>query len=183
MVDMSEVVDRADQIIAARQCKYFITANLNYLMLSAHHPDLAQVNAQADLIIADGFPIVLRSWFQSKRLPGRVAGSDMIVQLARLSAENGYRVYFLGAAPGVAQQAAQKLRSMFPSLEIAGCAAPPYRALSDSEQSQLFDEIRASQADILLVAFGQPKGERWIHEHHQTLGVPLTFSWALRLTS
>lgn len=174
MVEMADVVDRADQIIATRQCGYFITANLNYLMLTAQHPDLAAVNAQADLIIADGFPIVLRSWFQSTQLPGRVAGSDMIIELARLSAEKGYRIYFLGGAPGVAQKAANKLCAMFPALQIAGCAAPPYRALSETEQAQLFDEIRSSQADILLVAFGQPKGERWIHEHHQALEVPLS---------
>lgn len=174
LVEMADVIDRADRIIAKRQCKYFITANLNYLMLSAEHADLAEVNAGADLTIADGFPIVLRSWFNRIRLPGRVAGSDMIVELARLSANKGYRIYFLGGAPGVAQKAANKLQSMFPALQVAGCAAPPFRALSESEQAELFSEIRSSQADILLVAFGQPKGERWIHQHCQTLGVPLS---------
>ena len=174
LVEMTDVIDRADRIIATRQCEYFITANLNYLMLSADHDDLATVNSGADLTIADGFPIVLRSWFNRIRLPGRVAGSDMIVELARLSASKGHRIYFLGGAPGVAQKAANKLQSMFPSLQIAGCAAPPFRALSQSEQTELFAEIRGSQADILLVAFGQPKGERWIHEHYQTLGVPLS---------
>ena len=174
MVEMADVIDRADRIIATRKCEYFITANLNYLMLTAQHTDLAQVNAGADLTIADGFPIVLRSWFNRIRLPGRVAGSDMIVELARLSADKGYRIYFLGGAPGVAQKAADKLQSMFPALQVAGCAAPPFRPLSESEQAELFSEIRGSQADILLVAFGQPKGERWIHEHHQSLGVPLS---------
>lgn len=173
-VDMSDVVKRADRIISSRLCEYFITANLNYLMLSSQHADLASVNAGADLMIADGFPIVLRSWFNRTRLPGRVAGSDIILELARLSAEKGYRVYFLGAAPGVAQQAASKLQSMFPRLQIAGCAAPPFRKLDDAEQTQLFNEIQSSKPDILLVAFGQPKGERWIAEHYQKLGVPLS---------
>lgn len=172
--DMVDVIDRADRIIAAGLCKYFITANLNYLMLSSQHADLASVNAQADLTIADGYPIVLRSWFNRTRLPGRVAGSDMIVELAKLSAANGYRIYFLGGAPGVAQQAATKLQSMFPELQIAGCAAPPFRKLDDAEQARLLSDIRSSRPDILLVAFGQPKGERWIAEHHQALGVPLS---------
>lgn len=171
---MVDVIDRADRIIAAGLCKYFITANLNYLMLSSQHADLASVNAQADLTIADGYPIVLRSWFNRTRLPGRVAGSDMIVELAKLSAANGYRIYFLGGAPGVAQQAATKLQSMFPELQVAGCAAPPFRKLDDAEQARLLSDIRSSRPDILLVAFGQPKGERWIAEHHQALGVPLS---------
>jgi N-acetylglucosaminyldiphosphoundecaprenol N-acetyl-beta-D-mannosaminyltransferase len=174
LVNMADVIQRADRLISSRQCEYFITANLNYLMLTSQHPDLAQVNAQADLMIADGFPIVWRSRWQSTRLPGRVAGSDMIVELARLSAEKGYRIYFLGGAPGVAEKAAAKLHSMFPALQIAGCCAPPFRPLSDAEQAAMFDDIRNSRADILLVAFGQPKGERWIHQHYRQLNIPLS---------
>jgi len=126
---MEQVVDRADQIIASRDCRYFITANLNYLMLSQQLKKLSVVNQAADTIIADGNPIVMRSRFQSHPLPGRVAGADMIVELARLSAARGYRIFFLGAAPGVAAKAAAKLQSMFPALEIAGCYAPPFRTL------------------------------------------------------
>ena len=174
LVNMDDVIQRADEIIAARHCKYFITANLNYLMLTAAHADLRRVNDEADLMIADGNPIVMRSMFNVNRLPERVAGSDMIVELARLSAERGYRIFFLGGAPGVAQKAADRLQEMFPTLQVAGCAAPPFRALSDEEQAALHAEIRESQADILLVAFGQPKGERWIHAHHRELGVPLS---------
>ncbi len=174
IVDMADVIERADRIVAARQSKYFITANLNYAMLSSQHRDLARVNDAADLIIADGFPIVLRSCCNVTRLPGRVAGSDMIVELARLSASQGYRIFFLGGAPGVAQKAADRLQSMFPALQVAGCAAPPFRSLSEAEQTELHEQIRQSRADILLVAFGQPKGERWIYEHYRSLGVPLS---------
>ncbi|MCC6509435.1 MAG: WecB/TagA/CpsF family glycosyltransferase [Pirellulaceae bacterium] len=171
---MQDVIERADKIIAARECRYFITANLNYLMLSSQHLDLGQINTDADLNIADGFPIVWRSRLTFRRLPGRVAGSDLILELARLSAERGYRMFFLGAAPGVAQKAAEKLQEMFPELQVAGTCAPPFRTLSDAEQNELHEHIRSSRPDILLVAFGQPKGERWIHDHHQKLGVPLS---------
>lgn len=171
---MADVVDRAERVITSGRNAYFITANLNYSMLTANVPELAEVNQQADLVIADGYPIVLRSWFNRKRLPGRVAGSDLIIELARLSAAKGYRIYFLGGAPGVAQKAADNLQAQFPDLQVAGCAAPPFRTLSPEEQAQLFSEIRRSEADILLVAFGQPKGELWIHRHHQELGVPLS---------
>lgn len=173
-LDMQGVIERADQIVAARSCRYFITANLNYLMLSDQVPELAAVNHAADAIIADGYPIVLRSRMMREPLPCRVAGSDMIVELARLSAERGYRIFFLGAAPGVAAKAAAKLQEFFPELQVAGCCAPPYRALSDEEHQELLAQIRDSGTDILLVAFGQPKGERWIYENYQALGVPLS---------
>ncbi len=174
VVTMADVIERANQIISARIPSYFITANLNYLMLTAEQPDLAKVNAQADMIIADGNPIVWRSTLTLQRLPERVAGSDMIVELAQLSAARGYRIYFLGAAPGVAQKAAEKLQIMFPGLQIAGCAAPPFRQLSAEEDANLIDTIQQSRPDILLVAFGQPKGERWIHENYQRLNIPLS---------
>jgi N-acetylglucosaminyldiphosphoundecaprenol N-acetyl-beta-D-mannosaminyltransferase len=173
-VDMQQVIDRADRIISTRSCRYFITANLNYLMLTAQLPELSAVNAGSDLNIADGYPIVLRSRLTASPLPCRVAGSDMIVELARLSASRGYRIYFLGAAPGVASAAADKLCQMFPELQVAGCCAPPFRPLSEQEHHSLLTEIRSTKPDILLVAFGQPKGERWIYENYRALGVPLS---------
>jgi N-acetylglucosaminyldiphosphoundecaprenol N-acetyl-beta-D-mannosaminyltransferase len=173
-LDMQGVIERADQIIAARSCRYFITANLNYLMLSEQQPELAAINRGADAIIADGHPIVLRSRMTQAPLPCRVAGSDLIIELAGLAAERGYRLFFLGAAPGVAAKAAAKLQLVFPELQVAGCCAPPYRTLSDVEHRELLAQIRDAGTDILLVAFGQPKGERWIHENYQTLGVPLS---------
>ncbi len=173
-VDMQQVIDRADQIIQERHCKYFVTANLNYLMLTEQVPALATVNAESDLNIADGYPIVWRSRLHTEPLPGRVAGSDMIVELARLAAERGYRIFFLGAAPGVAAKAAARLQSMFPQLQVAGCYAPPFRKLEPAEHDEMLEMIRESRADILLVAFGQPKGELWIHENYQRLGTPLS---------
>ena len=173
-VDMTAIIRRADEIIASRGCHYFITANLNYLMLSHQQSDLAAVNQAADAIIADGNPIVIRSRAESEPLPCRVAGADMIVELARLSSERGYRMFFLGAAPGVAAKAADKLQRMFPTLQIAGCYGPPFRQLSPLEHNELITQIAESRADILLVAFGQPKGERWIYENYRQLGVPLS---------
>ncbi|MGN6134280.1 MAG: WecB/TagA/CpsF family glycosyltransferase [Aureliella sp.] len=173
-VDMDQIIQRADRIVATRSCRYFITANLNYLMLSHQLPELAVVNQAADAIIADGNPAVIRSRLESEPLPCRVAGADMIVELARLAADRGYRMFFLGAAPGVAAQAAAKLQCMFPSLQIAGCYAPPFRPLSELEHRELLSQVTDSRTDILLVAFGQPKGELWIHENYRQLGVPLS---------
>lgn len=173
-VDMAQIIDRADRIIASRSCRYFITANLNYLMLSYQQPQLAVVNHAADAIIADGNPVVIRSRWENQPLPCRVAGADMIVELARLAADRGYRMFFLGAAPGVAAQAAAKLQSLFPELQIAGCCAPPFRPLSEAEHGELLKQISQARTDILLVAFGQPKGERWIYDNYRRLGVPLS---------
>jgi N-acetylglucosaminyldiphosphoundecaprenol N-acetyl-beta-D-mannosaminyltransferase len=173
-VTMQQTIAYADALIQGGECQYMITANLNYVMLTHQQPRLQPVNRGAAAILADGNPIVWRSRLLSEPLPQRVAGSDMIVELARLAERRGYRMFFLGAAPGVAARAADQLREQFPDLCVAGCLAPPFRELTSEEQQQMLDTIRIARPDILLVAFGQPKGELWIHQHYAQLGVPLS---------
>lgn len=173
-VDMAQTVQLADEIIQSGQPEYFVTANLNYAMLTEEHPELHEVNAASVAVIADGNPIVWRSRATQTPLPCRVAGSDMISSLAELSAIRGYRIFFLGGQEGVGEAAAQALSERFPSLQIAGCYAPPFRELTGQEHESLIQRIQDAQTDILYVAFGQPKGEKWIFENYQRLGVPLS---------
>ncbi|MEZ6136226.1 MAG: WecB/TagA/CpsF family glycosyltransferase [Pirellulaceae bacterium] len=171
---MEQTIALADEVVQARKPEYFVTANINYLMLCEDHPRLAEVNKRSMAVIADGQPIVSRSRHTKHPLPTRVAGSDLIVELANLSAQRGYRMYFLGAAPGVAQAAATELKRRFPDLRVAGCMSPPFRPVTAAEHAQMLDSIRAAGTDILLVAFGQPKGEFWIYDNLHELGVPLS---------
>lgn len=173
-LNMGETLQLADAIIEERKPQYFVTANLNYLMLTAQHPRLEEVNERAAAVLADGHPIVLRSRLSERGLPERVAGSDMIVQLAAQAAEKGHRIFFLGGAPNVAVQASEELTRRFPNLQVAGCYSPPFRALTSAEHGDMIARIQQSKTDILLVAFGQPKGEFWIYDNLPELGVPLS---------
>lgn len=174
LLDMPATVSLADDIIRARKPEYFVTANLNYLMLTERYPQLIEVNRRAAAVIADGNPIVMRSKFGLSPLPCRVAGSDLILELAKLSSERGYSMFLLGAADGVAAKAAAELCARYPKLRIAGTFSPPFRSLSLAEQNDMLTQINRSGADILLVAFGQPKGELWIYENLSKLDVPLS---------
>ncbi|MGV3486295.1 MAG: WecB/TagA/CpsF family glycosyltransferase [Planctomycetaceae bacterium] len=174
-VRMDETVDAIAAMIAQRTPRYIITANLNYAMLLDQDASLQAVTDDASLILADGQPLVWRSRIGSAgRLPERVAGSELIYRIAERAAQCGWRIYFLGAEAGVAQRCAQTLVDRYPGLVIAGVQSPPYRTLTESEKQQQRQSIIDSRADILLVAFGQPKGERWIHQHYQELGVPVS---------
>ncbi len=153
---------------------YAITANLNYAMLYSQIPRLATLTRQAALVLCDGMPIYWRSLWNEQPLPERVAGSDLIVRLAELSSQRGYRIYFYGAAEGVAQRTADLLVERFPGLVVAGVQCPSFGPTTDSEKQASLDHIRSARPDILLVALGQPKGEYWIDEHYQQLGVPLS---------
>jgi N-acetylglucosaminyldiphosphoundecaprenol N-acetyl-beta-D-mannosaminyltransferase len=156
------------------QPSYVITANLNYCMLHHNDAEVRRITADADLILADGQPIVWRSLLEPNPLPERVAGSEMILHLCENAAQKGHRVYFLGGAEGVAEACAARLTELFPELQVAGTDCPPFRQLTPNEHAAQLRRIRNANTDLLFVAFGQPKGERWIHENYRELGVPVS---------
>ncbi len=174
VVSLQESIERIGQLIDRRQPSYAITANLNYVMLHSKDPSMRPITEGADLIVADGQPIVLRSRLASKQLPERVAGSQMIYDLAAQASRKGWRIYFLGGEAGVADECARRLVAMYPGLQVAGVESPPFRDLTEQEQAEQDARIQSSGADVLLVAFGQPKGERWIYQNYQRLGVPVS---------
>ncbi|MCC9600118.1 WecB/TagA/CpsF family glycosyltransferase [Stieleria sp. JC731] len=173
-VDMDQAVERIEALIRRGEPSYVITANLNYVMLHAQQPDMPAITEQADLILADGQPIVWRSKLGPQELPERVAGSEMIYKLAQAASQNRWGIYFLGGEAGVAEACAKRLARDYPGMRIAGIESPPFRQLTEQEQLAQDQRIRESDAQILLVAFGQPKGERWIHENYKRLGVPVS---------
>jgi N-acetylglucosaminyldiphosphoundecaprenol N-acetyl-beta-D-mannosaminyltransferase len=169
----SQAVEAVVDLVEAGQPSFFITANTHYAMLANEDPEVQAVTAQAAFILADGAPMVWASRWKKSPLPARVAGSDLIFDLCDRSARDGYRIFLLGGAEGVAEQAAAALSRRFPGLAIVGTESPPFRAPSAEEHAALLDRIRAARPDLLFVAFGQPKGEFWIAAHRETLGVPV----------
>jgi N-acetylglucosaminyldiphosphoundecaprenol N-acetyl-beta-D-mannosaminyltransferase len=151
---------------------YFITANTHYAMLTADRPELRAVNEGAAFLLADGAPLVWASRRGPTPLPERVAGSDLVYDLAEHAARLGRRIYLLGGAEGVAVEAARRLVALYPGLIIAGTACPEPGMLWGEGCRRLIDEVRAARPDLLMVALGQPKGELWLAEHVEDLGVP-----------
>lgn len=169
-LNMRESIDAISRLIERRQPSYVVTANLNYCMLHENDVEVARITRDADLILADGQPIVWRSQLEPNRLPERVAGSEMIVHLCRRAAAEGWRVYFLGGVEGVAERCSRRLQAEFPGLSIAGVECPPFRQFGEQEQADQLRRIREAGTDLLFVAFGQPKGEKWIHANLASLG-------------
>ncbi|HYT92612.1 MAG TPA: WecB/TagA/CpsF family glycosyltransferase [Gemmataceae bacterium] len=167
-----QTLDRIEDLIRAGKPNYFITANLHYAMLTDQDPRLDAVNRKAALVLADGMPLVWASRWRPARLPERVTGSDLVPALCELAARRGYRVYLLGGSEEVSAEAARKLCERFPGLQIAGVYSPPFRPLSAEEQAALIARIGDARPDLLFVAFGQPKGEFWLAQHCEALGVP-----------
>lgn len=170
---LAGTLDAVDRLIAAGEASYFITANVNYAMLTARDARLAAVNEEAAFVLADGMPLVWASHWKGGRLPERVAGSDLVPALCGRAAERGHRVFFLGGAPGVADAAAERLRQRYPGLQVAGVESPPFRPLTAPEEAALVARIRATRPDLLFAALGQPRGELWLSQQREALAVPV----------
>jgi N-acetylglucosaminyldiphosphoundecaprenol N-acetyl-beta-D-mannosaminyltransferase len=162
-------VDAVDRLVRAGRPAYFMTVNLHTAMLATEDPAMRAAVDGAAFTLADGMPMVWAARLRGRPLPGRVTGADLLPALCRLAAASGYRVFFLGGPPGVGAAAARNLGERFPGLQVVGVESPPYRPPTPAEERELLDRIRAARPHLLFVAYGQPKGELWVHRHHAEL--------------
>jgi N-acetylglucosaminyldiphosphoundecaprenol N-acetyl-beta-D-mannosaminyltransferase len=172
-VTIQETVERVDAMIASRRPHYIVTANVDFLVQAHRDVELRRILLEADLILCDGTPVLWASRWLGNGLPERVAGSDLAPALIQSAAGKGHRLFFLGAAPGVAAEAEAKLKRQYPQLNVVGTYAPPFSRLLEMDHEEIARRIRAAKPDILLVSFGCPKQEKWIAMHHRSLGVPV----------
>ena len=159
--------------VAARKPGYVATPNLDFVMQAGKDPELYRILTQADLVIADGMPIDWLSGRLGPKLPERVAGSDLVLSLSEGAAQKGYSVFNLGGAKGVPEKAAEVLKERFPKFKLAGAYSPPKADLLEMNHADILDRLTAAQPDILFVAFGGPKQEKWINMHVRDWQVPL----------
>ncbi len=143
-------------------CQQVVTVNPEFVMAAQHNTHFHDCINQAALVIPDGIGIVWAARYLRKPTPERIAGVDMVVAIARLCATHGYRLYLLGAAPGVAQEAATRLQELASGLQIAGTYAG---SPSPTEEAEIIERISATHADVLCVAYGAPAQDLWIQRN------------------
>ena len=149
------------------------TANLDFVTQAWHDPELQRILIDADLVLADGFPIVKLSPFYGPALKARVTGSDLTPMLAERAAREGLSIYGLGSAAGVADKAMKKLKERHPDLKIAGTYSPPFAPLLEMDHRDILQRIEKARPDILFVAFGAPKQDKFISMHVRGWNVPV----------
>lgn len=172
IVALDEAVERIDSFVRERRPRQIVTANLDFLRLSLQDERFHDLVNSSDLVVADGMPLVWASRLLGQPLPDRVAGVDLVHECARLSQEHGHRLFFLGAAPGIAETAVSKLREQFPGMCVAGVYAPP--DIRSADEAMLVARIKSARPDILLVAFGAPIQDEWIRRVMGSLEVPVS---------
>ncbi|MDB5301441.1 MAG: putative glycosyltransferase [Phycisphaerales bacterium] len=140
-----------------------ITPNLDHLRRYLSDVNFGALVAEADLVVADGMPLVWASRLQGTPLPERVAGSNLISSLSAGAAGRGRSVFLLGGAPGTAEGASKVLTTRHPNLKVAGWHFPPVGFEQDpAEMARVMEVLSTAKPDIVYVALGSPKQERLI---------------------
>ena len=161
-----------------------VTANLDHLRRYGTDPTYRRVAQDAELVVADGAPLIWASHVQGTPLPERIAGSNLIFSLSETAAKHGRSIFLLGGNEGTDKEAAEKLKALYPGLKVAGTTCPPIGF--DKNEAQLNDVIgtlKQKQPDIVYVALGSPKQELFIDRIKRELpnawwvGVGISFSF------
>lgn len=172
-VTLAAVCEQMEAFIRSGRPHQIVTVNMDFLRLARQDAAFHAVVNAADLVVPDGVPVLWAARLLRRPLGERVTGVDLVEQGAALAATRGYRVFLLGAAPGVADAAAAALVQRYPRLCIAGTYAPPIGPFTAEEDARMVAAVRAARPHLLFVAFGAPRQELWIHAHLDDLAVPV----------
>lgn len=171
---MEDVIYAIDTMVREKKSFHQVaTANVNFVVRAMKDPMLRDILRSSSIVTADGMPLVWVSKLFGTALKERVAGSDMVPLIAKLSAERGYRIFILGGETKSSMIATERLKEMYPGLQIVGCYAPPMEHEIEMDHARIIAQIQKAKTDILLVAFGNPKQEKWIAMHRNVLQIPV----------
>ncbi len=167
-VTKAEAVERALELIDAREGRYVVTPNPEIVMLAKENPALKEALAGADIVLPDGAGIVKGAAILGRPMKEKVPGIDFACGVMARLAERGGSVYLFGAKPGVAEAAAETLRTKFPGLVISGTSDGYF-----SDDGPIIEKIKDAAPDFLLVCLGAPKQELWMAKMSGKLPVGL----------
>ena len=170
-ITMEEAVDTIETYMDERTGVLIATANAEMILRATHDPDLMQILNQAALVVPDGAGTVWAAHHLGEEMPERVAGYDLAQRLMKDAPAQHRRIFFFGSAPGVAEKAKAKAERLYPGIEIVGTRNGFF---SESDVPAIVEQIRCAKPDLLLVALGVPKQEKWLQKHLSELEVPVS---------
>ena len=160
--------------IQARRKTLVLSGNIHAFNLAYEQAWLHDLFSRADVIRVDGAGVRVGARFLGYALPPRMTWADFVWDLAKFSAENDYRLFFLGGRPGVADEATHPLTEKFPNLQIVGCQHGYFHMDDqDLDNEVVLRRIADSRPDILIVGMGMPVQERWITNNWEHLDAPI----------
>lgn len=170
-VTFAEALDAIRDLVLAKRGGAVFTPNVDHFVLANDDDAFRRAYAAVDLSVADGMPVVWASHLLGMAVPEKISGSDLVPRLLKIAEAQRFSVYLLGGGPGVATLAAKRLEASYPQLVIAGLSSPRVDMSQPlAARESIHSAIREAAPHIVLVCFGAPKQELFIHEARQLLG-------------
>jgi N-acetylglucosaminyldiphosphoundecaprenol N-acetyl-beta-D-mannosaminyltransferase len=171
--NMDQARETISEWIAQRDSHYVCVTPAHVVMDSRRDPKLRSALNESGMTTPDGMGIVWLLKLRGYRNVSRVYGADLMLEMCRLSETKGWRNFFYGGEPGVAEELAGRLAARFPKLQAAGTFSPPFRAPTPSEDEADIRRINAAHPDVLWVGIGSPRQELWMAEHAGKIQAPV----------
>ena len=172
-LNMQLALKQMETWLAERSSNYICVAPAHSIMECVNDPTLLPIFNGAGMVTPDGMAVVWLLKLKGRKHVERVYGPDLLLAACAHGLPKGYRHYFYGGAPGVAEKLVEELSERFPGLQVAGMLAPPFRPLSPEEDQEIVRQINAAMADIIWVGLGSPRQEIWMHSHLGKVNAPL----------
>lgn len=169
-VNMDEALDILERFIPERRTHLVVTSDTSAIVRAQEDEEFRQIVQHAALVTPDGVGVVWSARLLGLPIYERVPGVELMAKLCEKAEQKGWRVFLLGAKPSVAETAAKNLQTRYPYLKVVGTH---HGYFTPEEEPQVIAKIQAAQPDILFVAFGIPKQEKWIVRHADELQVPI----------
>ena len=166
---LGEVLRRVEKMVSSQRPHQIVTVNPEFLVLAQQNVEFRKVLQKSALALADGVGLQVAAFLQKKRFVERLPGVDLLEKMVTLAAKKGWRVFFLGAAPGVAEKAARRLKKEYPTLKIAASGEDP----TPRGTKRALTQIKEFKPQLLFVAYGAPTQDLWIYRNKNRLGVPV----------
>ncbi|MCW5934809.1 MAG: WecB/TagA/CpsF family glycosyltransferase [Fimbriimonadia bacterium] len=170
-VGMDQTLQCIESFIVSREPHLVLTADATAFVIAHGDPEFQAIWQCADLVTPDGVGLLWAAKRAGTPLKERVSGVDIVREMARLSHERGYKLFLLGAAPDIAEAAAQNLLKSYPQARFVGIRDGYF---SEGDEVALLEQIRQAQPDVLIAAMGMPKQEKWLMRHKDRLNVPVS---------
>jgi N-acetylglucosaminyldiphosphoundecaprenol N-acetyl-beta-D-mannosaminyltransferase len=172
-INMQQTIDTIDEWIRTNHNKYICVVPAHSIFLGYQNLQLREIFNHSGLTTPDGMVIVWLLRLHGYRNVDRVYGPDLMHAVCKHSLQTGWKHYFFGGEPGVADQLSEKLKTQYPELQISGTYSPPFRQLTQDEDNEIITNINHAHPDIVWVGLGSPKQEYWMYEHLEKLSAPV----------
>ncbi|SMB88299.1 N-acetylmannosaminyltransferase [Desulfonispora thiosulfatigenes DSM 11270] len=169
-VNLKQALEKIEEFIESKTPHHVITANAEIIYTGRENKSLSRTLNKADLVTADGSGVMWASKYIKDPIEERVTGIDLLNAICKQAPKKGWKLYFLGGEPGIAEKAVLKVLELEPECQIVGYENGYF---NEEETPKVIENIQKSAPDILFVALGAPRQEFWIREHLKELNVPV----------